>query len=74
MGVPYRVAWKRIHEMEDRLGEQLIVTQAGGADGGGARLTTAGAVWVDRMRAFCERADVALNEISRDVFGGTTVP
>ncbi len=69
MGVPYRVAWKRIHEMEERLGEQLLETQTGGIEGGGARLTDAGRDRVERMRVFCDRADRALHEISRDVFG-----
>ena len=69
MGVPYRVAWKKIHEMEERLGEQLLETQTGGSEGGGARLTDAGRVRVEQMRIFCDRADRALHEISRDVFG-----
>ncbi len=69
MGVPYRVAWKRIHEMEERLDEQLLETQTGGTEGGGARLTDVGRDRVDRMRVFCDRADRALHEISRDVFG-----
>ncbi|MEA3502547.1 MAG: LysR family transcriptional regulator [Actinomycetota bacterium] len=69
MGVPYRVAWKKIHEMEGRLGEQLLKTQTGGPEGGGARLTDAGRDRVERMQVFCDRADKALDEISRDVFG-----
>ena len=40
VGVPYRVAWQKIHEMEVRLGEQLLDTQTGGSQGGGARLTS----------------------------------
>jgi len=68
MGVPYRVAWKKIHEMEERLGERLLETQTGGTEGGGARLTEVGAAWVARMHSFCDRADQALNEISHDVF------
>ncbi len=69
VGVPYRVAWQKIHEMEERLGEQLLDTQTGGSEGGGARLTDAGKDRVERMRIFCDRADRALHEISRDVFG-----
>jgi len=70
-GVPYRVAWQKIHEMEDRLGETLLDTQTGGSEGGGAHLTAAGEAHVQRMQAFCERADAAMNEIYRDVFGET---
>lgn len=69
LGVPYRVAWKKIHEMEERLGEQLLETQTGGTEGGGARLTEAGRGRVESMRIFCDRADRALREISNDVFG-----
>ena len=69
VGVPYRVAWQKIHEMEDRLGEQLLDTQTGGSHGGGARLTAVGRAHVERMQAFCERADAAIEEIYGDVFG-----
>ena len=72
VGVPYRVAWQKIHEMEDRLGERLLDTQTGGSEGGGAQLTTAGRTHVERMQAFCERADSAIAEIYEDVFGDDT--
>jgi molybdate transport system regulatory protein len=67
-GVPYRVAWQKIHEMEDRLGERLLDTQTGGSEGGGAQLTPAGRAHVERMQAFCERADAAIERIYEDVF------
>lgn len=69
MGVPYRVAWQKIHEMEVRLGEQLLNTRTGGSHGGGAVLTDVGQIHVDRMQEFCERSDAAIEEIYRDVFG-----
>ncbi|MBU1226785.1 MAG: LysR family transcriptional regulator [Actinobacteria bacterium] len=69
MGVPYRVAWQKVHEMEERLGMQLLETQTGGAEGGGARLTEAGREHVGRMRAFCDRADRAIREIYSETFG-----
>jgi molybdate transport system regulatory protein len=69
MGVPYRVAWQKVHEMERRLGECLLETQTGGPEGGGARLTAAGKEHVARMRAFCERTDQALRRIYEDTFG-----
>jgi len=68
VGVPYRVAWKKIREMEDRLDETLVETQTGGAEGGGAHLTAAGREWVDRMRSFCEQADRMLIEIAGEIF------
>jgi molybdate transport system regulatory protein len=39
MGIPYRRAWDRVHECEERLGLKLIDTQTGGLGGGGAQLT-----------------------------------
>lgn len=69
MGVPYRVAWQKIHEMEDRLGEQLLNTRTGGSHGGGAVLTDVAQIHVDRRQEFCERSDAAIEDIYRDVFG-----
>jgi molybdate transport system regulatory protein len=69
IGVPYRVAWQKVHEMEERLGRRLLETQAGGAKGGGAHLTAAGREHVERMRAFCDRTDEALQRIFLETFG-----
>ncbi|MEN8114305.1 MAG: LysR family transcriptional regulator [Actinomycetota bacterium] len=69
MDVPYRVAWKRINEMEERLSEQLLETKTGGAEGGGANLTDAGRDHVARMRKFCERADATIAKIHREIYG-----
>ncbi|MDQ3468139.1 MAG: LysR family transcriptional regulator, partial [Chloroflexota bacterium] len=37
--VPYRTAWDRVREMEQRLQRRLLERESGGADGGGSRLT-----------------------------------
>jgi len=50
-GVHFRVAWRKIKEMEARLGEQLVVGHAGGAGGGGASLTPAAEAQIRRFRA-----------------------
>lgn len=39
LGVPYRTAWQKLKETEERLGVRLLETESGGADGGGSRLT-----------------------------------
>lgn len=39
MKVPYRTAWQKVHEIEERLGVKLLETQTGGVHGGGAQLT-----------------------------------
>lgn len=72
MGVPYRVAWQKIHEMEERLGEDLLDTATGGSKGGGARLTEAGRLHIGQMRVFCDRSDAAILEIYGEVFGRST--
>ncbi len=49
MDVPYRIAWQKIHEMEERLKVKLVDTQIGGAHGGGATLTPIGQNYVDKL-------------------------
>lgn len=39
MNIPYRRAWQKIQESEERLGIKLVETQTGGIGGGGAQLT-----------------------------------
>lgn len=50
LGVPYRTAWDRIKEMEERLGVRLLRTESGGAEGGGSRLTPEGDELIRRFR------------------------
>jgi molybdate transport system regulatory protein len=69
VGVPYRVAWQKVHEMEERLGIRLLETRTGGTKGGGARLTEAGRDHVARMRRFVDLADRAVGRAYREVFG-----
>jgi molybdate transport system regulatory protein len=57
MEVPYRRAWQKIHEMEQRLGITLLETQTGGSKGGGAHLTPAAQEFIVRFRQFSEGID-----------------
>ena len=57
MEVPYRRAWERIHEMEERLGESLVDTEVGGAKGGGAKLTDLALDLVQRFQTFSAGLD-----------------
>ena len=69
MGVPYRVAWQKVHEMEERLGERLLATQTGGRKGAGPTSPRpAGSTWRG-MQAFCDRTDEAIRRIYLDTFG-----
>ena len=69
MGVPYRVAWQKVRDMEERLGVKLLETQTGGSEGGGAALTEAGRSHVGEMRLFADRAERAIGDIRDEVFG-----
>ena len=57
MGIPYRRAWDKVHECEERLGVKLLNTQTGGSGGGGARLTQEGADYVRRFQQFSQGLD-----------------
>jgi len=55
-GMSYRHAWGAIRRIEKRAGFKIVNTKLGGKEGGGARLTPRGKVFVDRM-------DVLLNDL-----------
>ena len=42
MGLSYRRAWGKVREIEANLGIKLVESEAGGAGGGGSRLTPEG--------------------------------
>jgi molybdate transport system regulatory protein len=50
--IPYRRAWEKVHEMEDRSGLRLLETEVGGEGGGGARLTRDGRDVIARFHRF----------------------
>ena len=52
LGIPYRTAWQKIHEMETRLGQKLVETQTGGQHGGGAKLTPAAERYLEQFDRF----------------------
>lgn len=52
VGIPYRTAWQKIHEMETRLGRKLVETQTGGPRGGGARLTPTAELYLEQFDRF----------------------
>ncbi|HRQ36845.1 MAG TPA: LysR family transcriptional regulator [Chloroflexota bacterium] len=62
MGVPYRIAWQKIHEMESRLGQKLVETQTGGKHGGGATLTQLAQEYIDRFNRLSQELDALLQE------------
>jgi molybdate transport system regulatory protein len=68
MGVSYRRAWEKIHEMEQRLDVTLLDTQTGGSGGGGARLTPAAQDYIRRFQHFSEGIDRYVQEHFRQAF------
>jgi molybdate transport system regulatory protein len=66
MHLSYRRAWGKIREIEENLGVRLVESAAGGAGGGGSRLTDDGKRLVDLFRRLRERMDEDLGrEFSR---------
>jgi molybdate transport system regulatory protein len=69
MGVPYRSAWQKIKESEERLGIRLIATRSGGAAGGNSELTEAA---YDLLRRYHQLTDGLAELVDRrfkEVFG-----
>ena len=59
-GMSYRHAWGAIRRIEKRAGFKIVETKLGGKEGGGARLTTEG-------KAFVDRVDSLLNDLRNAV-------
>ncbi len=51
MKMSYRRAWQLVEDLNRNLGNPVVATAAGGAGGGGARLTEAGRTLVQQYRA-----------------------
>lgn len=74
MNIQYRLAWQRIHEMEERLGVALVHTTTGGHGGGGSTLTPAARDLIARFLAMAEAIDLYTNEQCGLYWGGETLP
>jgi molybdate transport system regulatory protein len=70
VGVPYRRAWEKVHEMEQRLGVALFDTQVGGSGGGGTRLTPAAQDYIARFQQFSAGIDAYVQQHFEEAFGG----
>ena len=69
MGVHYRRAWGMIKEMEERLGFPLIVSQSGGAGGGGTELTPKAKGYIRRYKRFSSGLQDLVEQKFREAFG-----
>jgi molybdate transport system regulatory protein len=66
--VPYRTAWQKIHEMEERLGVKLLETHTGGQHGGGARLTPAAEAYIDKINRLYDVVTPLVESAYRQIF------
>ncbi|HHB90310.1 MAG TPA: LysR family transcriptional regulator [Anaerolineae bacterium] len=62
MNIQYRLAWQRIHEMEERLGFPLVETTIGGRGGGGACLTPQAHLLLERLTELFAAIDACAQE------------
>jgi molybdate transport system regulatory protein len=69
MRLSYRRAWGKLKEIEANLGVRLVESAAGGAGGGGSRLTPEGRRFVERYDAFRAAAGEAIEREFRRAFG-----
>ena len=60
MGMSYRRAWQLVEALNKDYRERVVTTAAGGARGGGARVTPFGARLVAEFRAMEEKASDAI--------------
>jgi molybdate transport system regulatory protein len=69
MDVPYRTAWYKLKEIEERIGTPLLETRSGGATGGSSQLTPAGRDLVARFDRFMAGLDTWVAARFRAEFG-----
>lgn len=72
MGVQYKLAWQRIHEMEERLGISLVTATVGGRGGGGSTLTPAAHTLIEHFLAMADVIDKQAHVEYRRQFGSLT--
>lgn len=70
MQVPYRIAWQKIYEMEERLGQKLVETQIGGQAGGGTQLTPLAQNYITQFNQISEEIETLLKQVA-PAFAGT---
>jgi molybdate transport system regulatory protein len=67
----YRRAWGKVREIEDNLGLRLVESAAGGAGGGGSRLTPDGKRLVALYQRFQDAMRRDLAQEFEQAFGGS---
>ena len=65
----YRRAWGKVREIEENLGVKLVESAAGGAGGGGSRLTADGRRYVELYQRFHDAVSRDVIDEFRRAFG-----
>jgi molybdate transport system regulatory protein len=68
-GMSYRHAWGAIRRIEKRAGFKIVDTKLGGKEGGGARLTQQGKVFVDRVDLLLSDLQIMVEKRFREKSG-----
>ncbi len=67
-GMSYRHAWGMVQKIEKRSGMKLLVTQIGGREGGGAKLTPEGKAFLVNYEAFSKGLDEMIQKKFQKAF------
>ncbi|MBI4570336.1 MAG: LysR family transcriptional regulator [Chloroflexi bacterium] len=70
MGLSYRRAWGKVRDIERNLGTRLVQSEAGGAGGGGSRLTREGKRLVALYGRLRRKMEGDLGKEFKEVFRG----
>ncbi len=68
MGMGYRTMWGRLRKLEQRTGTCLVMSEKGGARGGGSVLTSEGHELITRFRQLQSRIHDASMRIYREIY------
>ncbi len=67
-GVHFCVVWRKLQEMEERLGVKLTQRAVGGKSGGGTALTSEGREYVRQFREFTAGLEGRMNKQFKKAF------
>lgn len=68
MGISYNKAWRLLHQAEQTLARPLVVSNAGGANGGGSSLTIEGQQLMTKYLRLQSLAQSAVKQCFKQVF------
>ena len=63
MGMAYSKAWKILKNCEEKLGFKLLISKAGGRNGGGAMVTDEAKIFNETYKQYCKELKNFSNEL-----------